>query len=223
MKHFTAEIPAYLPNGYFWIKTILAEFMFLEDRFIFSKHGPAHSVSMGNSNQKLTVPCHFSGGNSIISEVEIVQEEKWQNKHWGNICSNYSHLPYFNYLSPEIEPLFQQSHKRINELHFSIIQYLKYMWRLPAEIQLATNVFPGHLPEKYVSQWHEKFNFSEYLIYPFEKKYILPKAYKASWKFLEININNEEFTKHLSHNVLFLLFNFGTDFPGLVKKYSTIT
>ena len=222
MKNFSAEIPAYLPNGFFWIKAVFSDFMLLEDRFLFSKHGPAHSALMQKTGQKLTIPCHYGGGKTPIAQVKIVKEEKWQNKHWGNINSNYSHLPFFNYLAPEVEPLFQQQYYSVNDLHFSIINYIKYMWRLPVKFQLASKEFGSKLPELYVEQWHDNYQFDNYLIFPYEKKYILPKAGEIKWNFSTLHNNNKDFENKFANDVLYLLFFYGTDFPGLVKKHVSL-
>ena len=93
------------------------------------------------------------------------------------------------------------------------------MWRLPVAFRLASEEFELKMPEMYASQWHEKYNFSNYLIFSDEKKYILPKADNINWNFLSLQINNKDFKNKLTNDVLFMLFYFGTDFPGLVKKF----
>jgi len=216
--NFSAEIPAYLPDGFFWTKAVLSDVMLLEDRFLFSKHGPAHSARIDADGRKLTIPCHYGGGKIPISRVQIVEHGNWQNKHWGNFVSRYAHLPYFNYLAPEVEPLFQQKAKTVSELHFSIIRYIKNIWRLPVKMVLASQVFGENLPSRYVDQWSEKYSFENYLIYPEEKKYILPKTEKQDWNFLHLRVDHGGFSENLQYNALYLLFLYGTDFPGLAKK-----
>ena len=100
--------------------------------------------------------------------------------------------------------------------------YIKYIWRLPVKFELASKEFNGKLPELYIKQWYEKYNFENYLIFPYEKKFISSRTGDVKWNFLSAAVNNKEFEKKLVNDVLYLLFYYGTDFPGLIKKYVTV-
>ncbi len=219
---FSAEIPSYFPDGYFWAKAVFSDFLLLEDRFKFTKHGPAHRVKLGVSDEYLTIPCRFGGVQRQICEVEPA-EQNWQKKHWGTVISRYAHLPNFAYLAPELEPLFAEEYKTVAEFHFRFITYIKYLWRLPVTIKNASSLFDKNLPRYYIKQWEEIFSFSFYLLTENEIPYLKPQLDMLDSQKLILRTDDSQFAREMKKDTLSLLFRYGTDLPGLLKRKFSAT
>jgi hypothetical protein len=215
---FSAEIPAYFPDGFFWSKLILSEIFVLEDRLSFSKHGPYHRVSLGESGLYLTIPCQNAPGKPIF-QVQMIQNSHWMKKHWETIKTHTNHLPYALYLQDELEPLFHEKRSNLSRFLFNTIQYLKYIWRIPTKLYVASEIFPEKLPYYYVDEWHQHFQFSYYIITQTEEKFVKKHSSGNAFQWVRLKVKDSDLKNDLHRDSLFLLFRYGTDFPGLVKKY----
>lgn len=212
-----AEIPAYLPDGFYWSKLILSDIFLLEDRLFFPKHGPAHRVKLQGEKEYLTIPCHFTK-NQPIYAVQTDSDIYWQKTHWATITTRYSHLPFSGYLLDELKPLYEEWSKQLSPFLFRIIQYIKYLWRIPTQIVLSSEKFGTQIPDLYVCEWYQYFQPESLLVWeneiPFLQKHCL--AEKVPVNILQVN--DQGFQEELTHNTLYLLFTYGTDFPALVRK-----
>lgn len=216
---FAAEIPAYFPDGFFWAKMILSDVFLLEDRLVFSKHGPYHRTKITNRESYLTIPCHYSHPSQICN-VQIDNTNDWMKKHWATISTNYRDLPYSDYLLEELQPLFNTPFISLSSFLSHIIRYMKYIWRISTPIFIASEKLGCKLPEYYVNEWHQVFSFDDLLVFEKEIPFLKKKNIgKIAFKWNLLKITEDHFLNDLNKNSLYLLFKYGTEFPGLVKKW----
>jgi hypothetical protein len=61
----------------------------------------------------LAIPVNKNAQKDNICKAAISYAEDWQRVHWRSIATSYGNTPYFDYLAPELEPLY---HKKVDTL-----------------------------------------------------------------------------------------------------------
>lgn len=72
-----------------------------------------------------------------FKDVKISYQENWQLSHWRSIASCYGKSPFFSYYKDELQKLFYKRHSFLFDLNLTILNWLKVVIKLPAQIVIA--------------------------------------------------------------------------------------
>lgn len=86
-------------------------------------------ISGPNGNQNLIVPVKHKGQHLRINEVEIANNENWQNIHWRSLESCYRSSPYFEFYEDQLKPLYEKEYSLLwdfnMDMHLLILELLQ--------------------------------------------------------------------------------------------------
>ena len=77
-----------------------------------------YDILGANGVQKLTIPVTKASGTKVkTSQIQIFNEENWQNIHWRSIKSAYGSSPFWIYYSDVLEELFKTKLELKSAIH----------------------------------------------------------------------------------------------------------
>lgn len=71
----------------------------------------------------LTVPIKKHSINTLIKDVEIIHDGKWQKKYLTSLKVNYGRAPFFKKYFPKIEKILNKKHKFLVDLNIDLIEF----------------------------------------------------------------------------------------------------
>lgn len=72
----------------------------------------------------LTVPVYQKDRyHQNINEVEIANEESWQDKHWKSIYYNYKDAPYFEEYEDELRSIYEDTWQKLVNLNIRLLEF----------------------------------------------------------------------------------------------------
>tara|TARA_B110000003_G_scaffold275815_1_gene319598 strand:+ start:1251 stop:1991 length:741 start_codon:yes stop_codon:yes gene_type:complete len=120
--------PTYLPwLGYFDLISNVENFLFLDDvKFNKSSYHHQNKILGSNGDLLLSVPTRAVKGrmDTMISDVEIVYNQKWQIKHLRSIEQSYKKAPFFGDIYHHIEGVLLSDIQKLSELNIKIIKLI---------------------------------------------------------------------------------------------------
>lgn len=95
----------------------------------------------------LTVPVVYSQKNrQLYKEIQIANDEPWQDLHWKSIQTAYSSSPFFEFYEHDLLPLFQEEATHLMDLNFrgleAILECLQH--ELEYEVTQSFEPYPSH-------------------------------------------------------------------------------
>ena len=83
-----------------------------------------------NGKLRLTIPRQRQGSSrTLITDIKISYEEKWQREHWNTIISTYNSSPFFEFYKDKIQPYFLEKETYLinfnNKLQDTILNILQ--------------------------------------------------------------------------------------------------
>lgn len=83
----------------------------------------------------LSVPV-VDGRNQKIPfrDVKISYHENWQLNHWRSIATCYGKSPFFSFYEADLRKLFEKRYNFLFDMNLEILEWLKKVLKLPAEI-----------------------------------------------------------------------------------------
>lgn len=99
-----------------------------------------NSVKTANGVQWLTVPVTEKGELKLIKDVLIVQDGKWQKKHWRTIQLSYKKAPYFDRYEAKFSQIYEASWDKLSELNVSLIKLIKELLGIDTTLVLSSEM-----------------------------------------------------------------------------------
>ncbi len=92
----------------------------------------------------LTVPVKVKI-DTLIKDVLIDNSQNWQKRHWLSIQYNYNKAQYWDYLSEELEEIYNKQWHKLFDLNMEIIKLVRNKLRINTELIIASelNVYLG--------------------------------------------------------------------------------
>ena len=153
----------------------------------------------------LSVPIENGRNQKLpFKDVKISYQENWQLSHWRSIASCYGKSPFFYYYQDELQKLFYKKHSFLFDLNLNILDWLKVVIKLPAQIIIAEEnpVIPGDIEiANMTNKWLPK-NFQSDL---------------AAIKYSQVFEDKIGFQPNVS--ILDMLFNTGVEISNLLSRY----
>ena len=115
----------YIPwKGYFDIINDVDLFVFYDDvQYTKNDWRNRNKVKTANGTGWLSIPVG-SDKNRLICEV-ILNDNRWQEKHWKTLCQLYSKSPYFSNYAPFLEDFYLNNHwQSLSELNQYLIRHI---------------------------------------------------------------------------------------------------
>jgi len=97
-------------------------------------------VKAANGAQWLTVPVKGKSELSLIKETLIVQDGKWQRKHWRTIQLSYKKAPYFDRYEAKFSQIYDASWEKLSELNVTLIKLIKDLLGINATLVLSSEM-----------------------------------------------------------------------------------
>ena len=135
--------PNYLPwLGFFHKMTESDVFVLFDDvQLVRGKSFVVRNrVKTANGVQWLTVPVKEKGELRLIKEALIVQDGKWQKKHWKTIQLSYKKAPYFDRYEAEFSQIYDTSWEKLSELNVTLIKLIKNLMGINTTLVLSSEM-----------------------------------------------------------------------------------
>jgi len=109
-------------------------------------------VKTANDVQWLTVPVKEKGELRLIKDVPIVQDGKWQQKHWRTIQLSYKKAPYFDRYEGKLSQIYDAHWENLSELNVTLIKLIKDLIGIKTTLVLSSEMnIEGGGTEKIIS------------------------------------------------------------------------
>lgn len=101
-----------------------------------------------NGRMILSVPL-TKGKNqrTVMKDVRISNEEKWQALHWKTLVSAYRRSPWFEYFEPELEALYEQSFTYLLDWNLACLDWVNSKLGLSVPVIFTESYEKNILPE----------------------------------------------------------------------------
>ncbi len=126
-----------------WYKTYLKHDNILLEQHEFFKKTTYRNrcyITAANSLVCLSVP--VQGGRNqrtIMNEVQICNDEKWQHLHWKSLETAYRRSPYFEYFEDDMQDFFSRTFSNLIELNLASLKLLNNLLKIKKELVMTTN------------------------------------------------------------------------------------
>jgi hypothetical protein len=89
----------------------------------------------------LSIPVKKSQKDSLLSEIQVDNIQKWQNQHWRSLYSAYGKSPFFDYYKDELETLFLQKADFLAQYNSSILSWIlkQYFPKIKVQVNLSAS------------------------------------------------------------------------------------
>lgn len=97
-------------------------------------------VKTANDVQWLTVPVKEKGELMLIKDALIVQDGKWQKKHWRTIQLSYKRAPHFDEYETMFSQIYDASWEKLSELNVTLIRLIKDLLGINTKLILSSEM-----------------------------------------------------------------------------------
>ncbi|MBO6516048.1 MAG: WbqC family protein [Bacteroidia bacterium] len=111
-------LPLFLfPKVGWWQEAIRAGNFILEvsERWVKQSERSRFDIAGPNGRQSLSIPT-VKKTRTILNEVEISYDDKWDVLHWRSLETAYNRSPYFEFYKDDIQAIFEARHTRLVDL-----------------------------------------------------------------------------------------------------------
>ncbi|PUZ21738.1 hypothetical protein DCC81_24425 [Chitinophaga parva] len=137
------------PTLYFYKTSIVAEKLLLEQWEHYQKVSFRNRYYIAGPNGRILLSVPLTKGKNqrtLVRDVKISNEEKWQDQHWKTLVSAYRRSPWFEYYEEELRPLFEQRFERLLDWNLACFDWVNE--RLGLEL-------PYELTDEYVHHYDQ--------------------------------------------------------------------
>lgn len=91
-----------------------------------------------NGKLPLTVPVVYSQKNrQLYKDIQISDDENWQDVHWKSMQSAYSSSPFFEFYEHDFQPLFTEKFQNLMDFNFKCLEVIYDCLELPFEFETS--------------------------------------------------------------------------------------
>lgn len=177
----------YLPSLEYFTCLLNFEQVFIEREEHFQKQSFRNRCYIRGANkvQKLSIPVKKGSQKTKIKDVQIDNQQKWQNEHWRSIHSAYGKAPFFEYFKDQFESVFSKSNICLFDLNYELLTLCLNI------LQVSVNI---SFTSEYVKNYDSGFYDARSTIHP-KKNYKTNSFYQP---FPYYQIFGKEFVPNLS-------------------------
>ncbi|MBP6455208.1 MAG: WbqC family protein [Chitinophagaceae bacterium] len=124
-----------------WYKTYLKnDNVIIEQNEFFKKTTYRNRCYITAANSLVCLSVPVQGGRNqrtIMKDVKICNDEKWQHLHWKSLEAAYRRSPYFEFFEDEIQDFFSTSFNNLLELNLASLKLINNLLKIKKEIVLS--------------------------------------------------------------------------------------
>lgn len=137
----TAHQPNYLPWLGFFHKMYTVDKFVILDNIQFTKNMfiQRNKIKTSNGELMLTVPVRVKI-DTLIKDVLIDNSQNWQKRHWLSIQYNYNKAQYWDYLSEELEEIYNKEWCKLFDLNMEIIKLIRNKLGINTKLIIASKL-----------------------------------------------------------------------------------
>ena len=194
-------------------------FVFLEDvKYTKQNWRNRNKIKIKDGLKWLTVPVKKSPIMTNTFEIEISDNDDWQEKHYNLITQSYSNAPFFNEYRFLLEEIYLKKRwRRLSELNIFSTKLIADSLGIKTEFVNSVNLDTKGVKDDKLVKICKKLNATTYLSGPAAKGYIVEDKFKEAnigleyiiYDYPEYNQLYGEFDHYVT--VLDLIFNCGKD------------
>ncbi|PUZ24305.1 WbqC-like protein family protein [Chitinophaga costaii] len=142
------------PNITFYKTLIKCEKLLLEQWEHYQKVSFRNRYYIAGPNGRILLSVPLTKGKNqrtLVRDVKISNEEKWQDQHWKTLVSSYRRSPWFEYYEDELRPLFEQPFERLLDWNLACFDWVNKRLGLELSYTLTDEYVNEYLPESGVT------------------------------------------------------------------------
>ena len=198
----------YLGPVQYFTKFLLHEKLVIEKYENYSRQTFRNRCEIFGANGRIALSIPVRKGDehkTLIKDVRIEYDKRWQKLHWKSIESAYRSSPFFEYYMDDLIPFFLRKEKFLFDFNSGILTTILDILEIPANI-----VFSG----KYTENPDRVFNDYRESIHP--KKNEQADPFFQPEEYNQVFAGKHGFLPNLS--ILDLVFNEGPNAAEILKK-----
>ena len=119
--------PTYFANILHWCALLKSNQVSFEvcDSYQKQTYRNRTHIYSANGTLALSIPVVYSQNNrQMYRDIEIYNNDKWQNVHWKSLISAYGASPFFEFYKDDLAPLFHTKQKFLMDFNFKCFETL---------------------------------------------------------------------------------------------------
>ncbi|MCQ2959395.1 MAG: WbqC family protein [Bacteroidales bacterium] len=88
------------------------------------------------------------GSKTILKDVKIAYNDRWNAEHWNAIVSAYNSSPFFEYYRDDLEPFFTEKFQFLIDYNQELLQCILKLMQIQAETSFTTDFIPLNSEEE---------------------------------------------------------------------------
>lgn len=199
---------AYLGPVRYFSKFLLHDTIVIEKHEHYSRQTYRNRCEIYGANGRISLSIPVKKGDehkTLIKDVRIEYDKKWQKLHWKSIESAYRSSPFYEFYFDDLIQYYSRKEKFLFDFNYGLLNTVLDLIELPAGIKFS---------EEYVSP--QQYPFSDYreTIHPKKNNQADPVFQPENYS--QVFGNKYGFQSNLS--ILDLLFNEGPNTVGILRK-----
>ena len=128
------------PVGYY-AAILQSEEIFIETKEHFIKQSFRNRCTImgANGSQTLTIPKERkSSDKTLISDINISNQDNWQKSHWQSIVSAYNSSPFFEYYKDELFPFYNTKHSTLFDFNLKLSKTILELMQVEKKLNFTS-------------------------------------------------------------------------------------
>jgi hypothetical protein len=207
---------AYLAPVQYFTKFLLYEKVWLETHEHYSKQTYRNRCDIYSANGKLSLTIPVLKGNelkTLITDIKIDYNKKWQKLHLKGIESAYRSTPFFEFYIDELSGFYSKKYVFLFDFNMEILNTLLHLLDLNPEIKCT---------EKYGLKFEDHMIDMREVIHP-KHSFLSDQCFQPA-QYSQVFSEKHGFIANLS--IIDLIFNMGPDsisvLRGSIKPWSSL-
>ena len=189
---------SYLGPVAYYSAMLQSEEIYIEKKEHFIKQSLRNRCTImgANGSQTLIIPKERkSSDKTLISDINISNQDNWQKSHWQSIVSAYNSSPFFEYYKDELEHFYISEQTNLFDFNLQLTKTILGFLQEEKKLNLTT-------------EYHKEFNGTDLRNHNF-------KTDKTE-EYEQVFSEKHDFIPHLS--ILDLLFNLGPETTSYLER-----
>ena len=132
---------SYLGPVAYYSAILQSEEIFIETKEHFIKQSFRNRCTImgANGTQTLTIPKERkSSDKTLISDINISNQDNWQKSHWQSIVSAYNSSPFFEYYKDELLPFYNTKHNTLFDFNLKLTKTILELMQVEKKLNFTS-------------------------------------------------------------------------------------
>jgi len=198
---------AYLGSVRYFSKLLLHDSIVIEKHENYSRQTYRNRCEIYGANGRMTLSIPIKKGDehkTLIKDVRIEYDKRWQHIHWKSIESAYRSSPFYEFIFDDLIPFYRKKEKFLFDFNYGLLTTVLNLMEMPVEINFS---------DEYISEPAQSSDYRD-TIHP-------KKTDRSDNQFDPENYNQVFGDKHgfqANLSILDLLFNEGPNAVDILKR-----